>query len=243
MKIIIVRHAEPNYEIDSLTEKGFREAELLADRMCKLDIKATYLSPLGRAQATAKPFVERMQLETTTYDWLREFEAPINRPDVKDKKKVTWDWLPEDWTTYHDFYDYDKWYTHPLMLEGHVYEEYKRVCDGLDEVLKKHGYVRNGRYYDVVDGNNDTIVFVCHFGAECVLLSHLLTISPMQLWHGFCALPSSVTTVATEERRQGKASFRTLSFGDISHLYVANEEPSFSARFVEKYGNEGERVD
>lgn len=28
MRIIIVRHGEPNYEIDSLTEKGWEEAEL-----------------------------------------------------------------------------------------------------------------------------------------------------------------------------------------------------------------------
>ena len=28
MRIIIVRHGEPNYEIDSLTEKGWTEAEL-----------------------------------------------------------------------------------------------------------------------------------------------------------------------------------------------------------------------
>ena len=30
MKIIFIRHGEPNYEIDSLTEKGWREAELLS---------------------------------------------------------------------------------------------------------------------------------------------------------------------------------------------------------------------
>ena len=29
MNIYIIRHAEPDYEHDSLTEKGWREAELL----------------------------------------------------------------------------------------------------------------------------------------------------------------------------------------------------------------------
>ena len=28
MRLIIVRHGDPNYEIDSLTEKGWREAEI-----------------------------------------------------------------------------------------------------------------------------------------------------------------------------------------------------------------------
>ena len=32
MNLIFIRHAEPDYTIDSLTEKGFREAEMLANR-------------------------------------------------------------------------------------------------------------------------------------------------------------------------------------------------------------------
>ena len=33
MRIIIVRHGEPNYEIDSLTEKGWKEAELASRKV------------------------------------------------------------------------------------------------------------------------------------------------------------------------------------------------------------------
>ena len=76
-----------------------------------------------------------------------------------------------------------------------------------------------------------------------MLLSHLLGISPMQLWHVFCALPTSVTTVITEERRKGTAYFRVNGFGDISHLYANGEEASFAARFCECYDNENERRD
>ena len=53
MKIIIIRHADPDYSIDSLTPVGWREAELLADRVSKLDVKDFYVSPLGRARDTA----------------------------------------------------------------------------------------------------------------------------------------------------------------------------------------------
>ena len=55
MKLIFIRHAEPDYEKDSLTPKGFREAELLAKRVASWGIKDIYCSPLGRAKATAKP--------------------------------------------------------------------------------------------------------------------------------------------------------------------------------------------
>ena len=52
MQLLIIRHGDPDYSIDSLTKKGWREAELLADRLSKLDIKAFYVSPLGRAKDT-----------------------------------------------------------------------------------------------------------------------------------------------------------------------------------------------
>ena len=39
MKLLFVRHGEPDYEHDSLTEKGDREASLLADMLCRMDIK------------------------------------------------------------------------------------------------------------------------------------------------------------------------------------------------------------
>ena len=103
--------------------------------------------------------------------------------------------------------------------------------------------MREGDYYRAEKANRDTLVLVCHFGLECVLLSHLMNVSPMVLWHGMCAAPSSLTSIYTEERREGIASFRVSCFGDISHLYAAGEEPSFAARFCETYDNMDERHD
>jgi len=65
----------------------------------------------------------------------------------------------------------------------------------------------------------------------------------MVLWHGLCAAPASVTTVVTEERRKGIASFRMSAFGDISHLYAAGREPSFAARFCETFDRGDQRHD
>ena len=36
MRIIIVRHGDPNYELDTLTKTGWREAELAAEYLAKL---------------------------------------------------------------------------------------------------------------------------------------------------------------------------------------------------------------
>ena len=39
MKILIIRHGDPDYENDTLTEKGHKEAEYLAERLIKYPIK------------------------------------------------------------------------------------------------------------------------------------------------------------------------------------------------------------
>lgn len=70
MKLMIVRHGDPDYIHDSLTEKGKREAELLSKRLAKMDIQEFYQSPLGRAQLTASYTLHEMHREAETLDWL-----------------------------------------------------------------------------------------------------------------------------------------------------------------------------
>ena len=94
-----------------------------------------------------------------------------------------------------------------------------------------------------VKANKDKLAFFCHFGLGCVLLSHLLHISPMILWHHFVAAPSSVTSLITEERREGIALFRMRNYGDVSHLYAKGEEPAFAARFCETFDDPIQRHD
>lgn len=242
MKLIIIRHGDPDYVKDSLTQKGWKEAEFLSERIASLNPDAFYVSPLGRAKDTASLTLKKLDRQAEILPWLREFHAPIIDERTKEER-IPWDWLPGDWTAVEHFYDHQLWHTMPVMDKAHVYDEALKVYGGLDELLRKHGYEREGKIYRVNAPNTDTIVLFCHFGVECVMLGHLLGISPMVLWHGFCAAPTSVTTLVTEERRKGIASFRMSSFGDISHLYAAGEQPAFAARFCETYDNWEERHD
>ena len=95
MEIIIVRHAEPNYTIDSLTAKGKHEAKLLSDRLIKENIDFFYCSPLGRAKKTASYTLKRLTKPCETLDWLREFEGKITEDG---KETHCWDRLPSVWT-------------------------------------------------------------------------------------------------------------------------------------------------
>ena len=243
MKLLLIRHGDPDYEHDTLTEKGWREAEFLSERISRLDVRAFYLSPLGRAQDTASLTLRKMNRIGTTCEWLREFAGRIQRPDRPESASITWDWLPQDWLKEPEFLDPDLWVDHPVMQAGGIDREYAWVIRNFDDLLAAHGYRREGRLYRAAESNEDTLVFFCHFGVECVLLSRLLNLSPMVLWHGLAAAPTSVTTVYTEERREGIACFRAAAIGDISHLYMNGEEPSFSARFCECFYREDQRHD
>ncbi len=235
MEILIIRHGDPDYDRDSLTEKGWKEARLLADRLSKLEIKAFYCSPLGRAQDTAKPTLEKMNREMQIMPWLREFEGGV----IRDGKRVlAWDQLPGYWKDVPEYYSKEDWYKTDLMQSANVEEEYAWVTAELDKLLAAHGYLHEDGKFRVLKENHDRIVLFCHYGVSCVLLAHLLDMSPMILWHNYVMQPSSVTVLTTEERRKGIANFRMRSYGDISHLYAGEEEPAFAARFCECFSDD-----
>ena len=248
MRLLIIRHAEPDYENDTLTEKGWHEAELLSERIVKLneklDIKEIYVSPLGRAKDTASLSLNKLGRTASECDWLQEFyQKRILRPDANGMRKAAWDWLPSDIAAHPLLSDYKHWLEDPLMAEGNIAEPYNYVTGKFSKLLADHGYTKTDSYFRVDKANNDTLAFFCHFGLECVLLSFLLNISPSLLWQGFCAAPSSITEVLTEERRKGIAQFRVAAFGDTSHLYAGAEEVSTAARFCESFDNTDERHD
>lgn len=243
MKILIIRHGDPDYSIDSLTEKGWVEAELLSERIAPLDVKDYYVSPLGRAQDTAAVTLKKANRTALTLPWLREFNAPVTDPKTGVVRGIPWDMVPEEWTAVPEYYDRKLWYEQPIMRSGNMTEKLSEVWDGLDKIIEEHGYKRDGNIYRAVAPNEDRIVFFCHFGVQCVMLGHLLGISPMVLWHGLMTAPTSVTTLCTEERREGIALFRASAIGDISHLYIKSEEPAFAGRFCEMFSNAEQRHD
>ena len=53
MKLIFVRHGEPDYAHDCLTENGILQAKKTAERLQNEPISAVYSSPMGRAVQTA----------------------------------------------------------------------------------------------------------------------------------------------------------------------------------------------
>lgn len=256
MRILMIRHGEPDYEHDCLTERGKREATLLADIADQLQVGTCFVSPLGRAKETADYTLNRLGLTAECFDWLEEFPARLDSSGVEElymaytnppsreamrPNMVLWDILPSYLGRHPEYMDWVKWRESPAAVQSNMIPLYDHVAERLDFLLAEHGYVRDGLFYRAERANTDTLTFFCHFGVTCVMLSHLLNMSPFALWHGLMLAPTSVTEVVTEERQEGTASFRSLRLGDISHLYMAGETPSFAGRFCERYEEEEQR--
>ena len=237
MRILLIRHGDPDYEIDGLTEKGKREVALLAKKLSKEKIDKIYSSPLGRARLTAAPTAEALGLEVEILPFMREFSAKLIELPYLSAPEIPWDILPSHINKQTAVYSPSDWQKTPFIENSEVFEEYKSVCESFDALLARHGYEREGYNYKVTRSHHETIAIFCHFGVMAVVMSHLLNCSPYSLWQHTCALPSSVTTIYTEERREGIALMRATGFGDISHLYAEGEAPAFAARFCECYGD------
>lgn len=243
MKIILIRHGTPDYELDALTEKGVREAKLLAERVTKWEnITQFYCSPLGRAKQTASYSLEKTGREAITYDWMREFSYFIDDP-VTGRHGVPWDFMPSYWTKIPEMYDKNAWQTTDIYLSNEtILPAYREVCEGLDKLLSSYGYERHENYYVTTSAckkpegaPEDIIVIFCHLGVTCMMLSHLLGISPVPLLHNFFLATTSVTVLGTEERMADDAIFRVQMMGDTSHLLQGGEPVSKAGYFTEPF--------
>ena len=258
MRLIFIRHGDPDYKNDDVTEKGKREVELLTKRVTNWDITKICCSPLGRAQATAKPSIEilkeKSNIQVETYPWLQEFYYYQNGK----KTGVCWDFLPDFYYSQKKFFDKNNWHKSSHMKKGDVPNNYKKVCNGIDSLLAEYGYIRNKKGFYTVqnqkpnpnfDKNNKieryqliseknltedtTLVFFCHLGVMFTIMGHLLGMSPVQLWHNFYVAPTSVTILNTEERLENQAMFRVERLGDTNHLTNDGEKISSSGYFTE----------
>lgn len=251
MKIIFIRHAEPDYEKDSLTEKGFREAQILSKRIADWNVTEFYCSPLGRAQATAQPTLDRLGRRAVICDWLQEFTVPAKESG---EHVLLWDLLPEELQANKGLFEPEAWMDTPFMKQTEVRQYYEHVTGEFDRLLESYGYKKNGLYYNSpkqypasnhymkYDGHtiehmkdcrtdDTTIVCFCHLGVMLMLISYLIHTTPSMLWQGVFVPPSSVTVIASEEREPGKAYFRCQQIGDASHLREAGEPISYYGSF------------
>lgn len=225
MRILLIRHGDPDYRNDTLTPKGHAEAKALADYLKEHEPPTKlFTSPLGRARATAAYTEKVLGLTAGVEDWARE----LPRMGMEQHGMAAWDLhahiirsaarpsmaSEEEWNALTDWAD--------LPMQRTM----RKVRKGSDDFLSRLGYVRENHHYRVECRNEETVDLFCHGGFGLTWLAHLLAIPYPMVWAGFFLHPASITTILWDERVPGIATPRCLAVGALPHLAITKQKPS-----------------
>ena len=222
MRLYVIRHADPDYPNNTLTNAGRQEAQALARRLASHGLDALYASPLPRAQMTAQYCADLLKLPITTLDWLMEpawFDYDIDPADGE--RMPVWDTPGEILRSNPAFHTWETWSSTAPLTDAKYAMDYRTFVAGADVLVAAHGYVREDRRYRIESANQKRIACFCHNGSALLWLALLLHIPPPLVWSGFWHAPSAVSTYQFEERSREWAVPRALSIADVSHLYEA----------------------
>ena len=141
MLLYIIRHGDPNYEKDCLTERGKLQAEAVGKRMFNAKIDRIFSSPMGRAKETAEPACRLLGLEKTIEDWTHEIEDERLTPFPDGKLKS----ITDVQNTYYRErgninLPYERTYECAGIRESHMESIVKYIEENGNKFLERLGY-------------------------------------------------------------------------------------------------------
>ena len=142
MKIILVRHGETVFNVENryqgvkdspLTEKGVKEAKLVAKELSKEKVGVFCSSPLGRAVATAKEIAKFHKIKPILRDKLKEINyGEYEGKSLKEIDEKNPEWKIERIT--------NRYYAKPPKGESYAELE-ERLKPIIEEILGREGTV------------------------------------------------------------------------------------------------------
>lgn len=230
MLLYIIRHGDPNYVTDTLTELGQKQAEALVPRMEQSGLTRIYSSPMGRARQTAQPTADKLNLPVNIEHWAMEIWPELAPPKGKGRTFVID--MPATAFRAEDTHDmYDNWHEMPCLNEIASREAYDRVVRHSDDFLRRQGYRRErDGVYRIERANDDHVALFCHAGFSITWLSHLLAIPPHLVWSSFYVTHTGVTVVEFPNSDSGLSTPRCLCLSDMSHLIRTDLPYSYCGR-------------
>ena len=222
MLLYIIRHGDPDYKTDTLTERGRAQAEAVALRMQRSGITQVYSSPMGRAKETAAPTCRLLSLPCHIEDWAHEIEEEriTHFPDGK-RKSVTD--LQNTYYRENGAIDlpYDRTMEAPGFSDTEMDKAAARIAEGGRDFLRRLGYEEEGGIYRITAPSDARVALFCHSAMSRAWLSTLLHIPLHLMWAGFHYTHTGVTVLEFKNYKNGVTAPRCLVYSDMSHLFAA----------------------
>ncbi|MBQ8946134.1 MAG: histidine phosphatase family protein [Lachnospiraceae bacterium] len=173
MRLIYVRHGEPDYANDCLTETGRQQAIAVSKRLQKEGISEIYTSPMGRASQTASYTSELLDIPIQTMDYMHEITW--GGPDIPAGGHP---WTLSDRMIDEDDFDYYDigWRDHPYFAHNAATDCYDEISARIDIFLEEHGYRHEGTRFMCETGEDKTIAIFGHGGSGACTLAHILAL-------------------------------------------------------------------
>ncbi len=223
MRLIFVRHGEPDYDHDCLTENGRRQAQSTAKRLRQEPIRKIFASPMGRTVETASYTAQMHGLEIETLDFMHEIDWGGLREADGSQRPLECEGHP--WTlgckllTEHpEFIGSPDWAEHHYFRDNICTGYMDTISEGMDAFLTRFGLYRQDGLYECKAPCEDTIALFAHGGSGAVMFAHLLNLPlPFVLTsmpYGVC----SVSVIAFEPVNGSKVLPRLELFNDMRHI-------------------------
>ena len=232
MLLYIVRHGDPDYEKDCLTERGRLQAEAVGKRIFDSGINQIYASPMGRARETAAPACRLLGLPCQIEPWAHEVEedrlTPFPDGELKSVSVVQNTYYRENGAI--DI-PYDRCFDAPGFSTSRMDKATKIIEDGGRDFLERLGYKEENGVYRILRPNEDKVALFCHTFLARTWLSTLLHIPYHIMWAGFVYNFTGVTVVEFKNNPDGFTAPRVLCYSDMSHFYGEGLPMTYENRF------------
>ena len=220
MRIVLIRHGDPNYEKDCLTELGHKQVKVAAQRLLKEGIEEIYSSPLGRARQTAQAFSDASGIkEIKILDFIQEIRFG-REGELYNNKWNPWlgvgalvregkDVQSEDWRDY------------PVFKDNFATIDADKIAVEADKWLEELGYIREGKYYrnNRKDEKEKTIAVFCHGGSSAAFMARVLNQTFPYMCGVLMRFPHTTITVLRFDNTPGLLSLPVIELlNDDRHL-------------------------
>lgn len=239
MRLIIIRHAEPNYEKDCITKLGHLQAQAAAERLSSEHIEEIFSSPMGRARETAEYTAKRLGFkDIQILDWMHEITW-----GSRDDREIPCDGHP--WNCTDRMVEKnialadEEWRKNSFFSNNKASDEADRIASQTDEWLLTLGYEREGNYYRCrrEDDHQHTLALFCHGGSMSAMIAHIMNLSFPFICATFHIEHTGITTLRFESTcgKLGQPVFETVN--DFRHKLgcslqqdAASSRPQYSIR-------------